>query len=148
MRHKRTYLKIIAQSSLFVVMIGLSACTEDNTPIPSVYDNVSLELNNGEKWDVSDNMIQHMNNSFDLIDEATGESEKDYEALAKDLVEQKTAFVSSCDMKGEGHDVLHAWLMPYIGLLEDLDKATTLDDQERILGDIENARTIFLEYFQ
>ncbi|MDX2361263.1 MAG: hypothetical protein QNK23_10680 [Crocinitomicaceae bacterium] len=125
----------------------ISSCSTEETQ-PSVYDTVKLELNDGEKWQVSPEMMLPMTTSMELIDSVALETKVDYTDIAEQLISNKSAFVSSCDMKGKGHDVLHSWLMPYIGLLDDLQQATTTAEQERIFDEILVAKSLFNEYFE
>lgn len=79
-----------------------------------------LNLNNGEKWKVKDSMIIHIRSGEQAVQDFEVAEEKDYVALANSLNESINLLTSNCTMEGEAHDQLHAWLVPYMGLVEDL----------------------------
>lgn len=135
-----------------VIFISLSAlifaCAQKEEKIVSIYDDIHLELNDGEKWDVSDNMMRHMEKSFTAISKLDKSDKKDYRKLIESLNKQKDLFVSSCDMEGEGHEVLHQWLIPYMGLIESLENAITPEERKDAFEQLKMAKTVFKNYFE
>jgi hypothetical protein len=121
------------------------SCTSEEEPsTPSIYDEIELELNNGKKWKISHSMKSHVDASWKAIEHG----DYKHEQLSEELIKSKDDFVSSCDMEGHGHDVLHDWLIPYIDLLKDYNEAKDEKSQEEALHQIKMALEVFEEYFQ
>ena len=51
---------------------------------------------------------------------------------------------SNCTMKGQAHDELHKWLLPYLDLVTDFSK----DKSAEQFAEIQNAFTTFNQYFE
>ena len=135
-------------NAIIVILLALfvASCSseKESEVTPSVYDDIELELNDGKKWEVSNDMKVYMVKSINLVNH----DKPDYDRLAISLVELKDEFVSHCDMQGHGHDVLHSWLMPYLDLLEDFENAENEADQKKALAQIKRAHEVFEEYFE
>ncbi|MFT6283128.1 MAG: hypothetical protein ACJA0U_003270 [Salibacteraceae bacterium] len=130
----------------FSMLFLLGACSseEDQKKTPSVYDEIELELNGGKKWDVSDKMQVFMDESSALLAKNKGS----HEMRSEKLIELKNSFVSSCDMEGHGHDVLHAWLMPYMDLLDTYKDAKMTEDRGAAYDQLIMAHKVFNDYFE
>ena len=141
-RNAMKYTLMLATALTF--MFG--SCTNENnaSSTPSIYDEIELELNDGEKWEISSSMKSHIESSRKAIEHGDFK----HEQLAEELIQSKDNFISGCDMTGHGHDVLHEWLIPYIGLLDDYKEANNEKDQEEALNQIKMALKVFDEYFK
>jgi hypothetical protein len=128
------------------VCLLISACESKPTIEPTVYADVELSLDKGKKWQVPSGMASYMDSSFVLISEMKT-SRKVSTQNAEALYSFKNAFVSNCTMKEEGHEILHLWLIPYIGILDDMEIAETDLEKERSLVEIIEAKRIYKEYF-
>lgn len=82
--------------------------TDELTPEP--LENL-LVLNNGDKWEVNEATYEATNNMCVMVDKFTGD---DYIGLGDSLMTQISYMLAHCDMKGEGHNNLHVWLIPTI----------------------------------
>ena len=134
---------------LIIITISLSACSNKQSAIePSMYNETSLELNAGKKWEISQEMMPHLQHSFALIDKFKVNKKTNYQDLATKLDQEKDKFVSSCNMSGKGHDILHAWLMPYLEILDQLSNTSDQIEGERLLNELLHAKKIFLEHFK
>jgi len=134
---------------IFLSVLILSSCaSEESEKVKSIYDDVEISLNDGAKWKVSPEMKPYMLKGFKLMHEFEKSKDKDYIQLAASLDGLKNKFVSSCNMKGDSHEQLHAWLMPYIGLIDDLKEATKQEDQEHIFQQLLSSEEAFNEYFK
>ena len=80
----------------------------------------TIELNNGEKWNVDTNMITHIRNMENDIISFAKVEQKDYKSLSNKLQSNIDLLTSNCTMKGKAHDELHKWLLPYIDLVKEL----------------------------
>ena len=144
--------KTIAMQRLFIPIILMalffSSCQETQIEeAPSVYDDVVLSLNKGDKWVIPGDMKIYMDSSMALI-KASEANESYPDDLAEVLYHQKNSFVSNCTMKGTGHDMLHEWLIPYIGLLDEFEAAPSDNRKTEILHDLLNAKNRYSEYFK
>ena len=122
----------------YIIILGISliilSCSyntnESNTQTEQHHDNDPIELDNGEKWKIVDDMLAHIRNMEADVNSFNENEEKDYAALAVKLEVNIGLLTSNCTMKGKAHDELHKWLLPYIGLVDDLSNST--DDEEAI----------------
>ena len=122
----------------YIIILGISliilSCSyntnELNTQTEQHHDNDPIELDNGEKWKIVDDMLAHIRNMEADVNSFNENEEKDYAALAVKLEDNIGLLTSNCTMKGKAHDELHKWLLPYIGLVDDLSNST--DDEEAI----------------
>ena len=106
-----------------------------------------IYLNNGEKWEVNDDMmppIQHMEKSIRDFSEI---EEKDYKALAENLKKDIDLLTSNCTMTGQAHDELHKWLLPFIDMVNELSEVKS-DNEEEIFGNIQISFNTFNQYFK
>lgn len=133
-------MKITLLILISALLVGCSNSSEEK--IPAEYQNVKLTYDNGAEWDVPEGMQVFMDSSILLVKQNNGTD------ITSDLIRQKDSFVSNCTMPGEGHDVLHAWLMPYLDLLERLENANSSKERDIVLEDIRYAHELFEEYFK
>ena len=125
---KINYIIILGTS---LVLFSCSYSTnESNIQTEHHHDNDPIELDNGEKWKIVDDMLAHIRNMEADVNSFNENEEKDYAALAVKLEDNIGLLTSNCTMKGKAHDELHKWLLPYIGLVDDLSNST--DDEEAI----------------
>ena len=107
----------------------------------------TIYLNNGEKWEVNDEMmppIQHMEKSIHTFSEI---EEKDYRTLAGNLKKDIDLLTSNCTMTGQGHDELHKWLLPFIDMVNELSEASS-GNEEEIFRNIQISFNTFNQYFK
>ncbi|MFA7273960.1 MAG: hypothetical protein WC044_08825 [Crocinitomicaceae bacterium] len=83
----------------------------------------AINLNKGEKWKVDANMLVHIRNMENEIVSFTKVEQKDYKLLSEKLQVNIDLLTSNCTMKGEAHDELHKWLLPYTDLVKELSEA-------------------------
>ncbi len=108
----------------------------------------TIELNNGEKWNVDTNMITHIRNMENDIISFAKVEQKDYKSLSNKLQSNIDLLTSNCTMKGKAHDELHQWLLPYIDLVKELSEVKDETESEKQFQKIENSFIIFNQYFQ
>lgn len=115
------------------------------------HDTDAIQLNNGEKWEVNDEMRPFIKNGANLVSAFLNNPIKDenaYKVLAMQLKEQDDKLISSCTMKGESHEELHKWLHPHLGLVKSLETAIDLNVAEKIVIDIKNSYNNYEKYFK
>lgn len=112
------------------------------------HDASTLELNNGEKWKVVDGMlppIQTMNNDIASFDGSTVE---EYQSFGDALMDSVDELTSSCSMTGEAHDALHVWLVPYIGLVNDMIDVDSPENGSNVLKELKESMKSYNTYFE
>ena len=137
-------------------LLVLSACsTEQKETTPEVKQvetaqNINphgIELINGEKWKVDDGMmvtIQLIAHKIQSFDGKTIEEYREYSTSLSNLISELT---SNCTMKGQAHDELHKWLVPFIGLSKALKKSEDIAELSKIDGELKSEIVIFGDYF-
>ena len=99
----------------------------------------SIELNNGAKWKVVPEMMQHIKNmesDVNRFNETQHSDIKEFTQLGKSLQKNINLLTSNCTMEGKAHDELHKWLLPYIDIVEKLNKSKTKDEALRTYEEI------------
>lgn len=110
--------------------------------------NEAIELNNGEKWKVNEEMKPFIINGEALVDKFIADKSTDYKKLAKDLKEQNQSLISSCTMDGKSHDELHKWLHPHLEMVEELADEDQQAEAMALVHRIHASYIQYHEYFQ
>ncbi|MCO6494293.1 MAG: hypothetical protein J5I91_01255 [Bacteroidetes bacterium] len=108
-------------------------------------DSETIELNNGEKWKVNEEMKPFIINGEALVEKYINENSTDYKKLAKDLDGQNQNLIKSCTMDGKSHDELHKWLHPHLELVKELEEE---DDNAEAIALIHKIHASYLEFHQ
>ena len=94
-------------------------------------DSDSIELNNGAKWKVVPEMMKHIRNmesDVNRFNESQHLELNDFTLLSKNLQKNIDLLTSNCTMEGKAHDELHKWLLPYIDMVDKLNKSKTKEE--------------------
>jgi 50S ribosomal subunit-associated GTPase HflX len=118
--------------------------TETKVETEHHHDHEAIVLNNGEKWKVDDNMMTHIRNMEKDVIAIADNSDKNYKELTSKLKTNLDLLTSNCTMKGQAHNELHKWLVPYIELVDALEK----DQSEAQFKAIQDSFQTFNQYFQ
>ena len=118
--------------------------TEIKTEEHQHSESETIQLNNGEKWKVDDNMMLHIRNMEKDIIHFDQEKSTNYSLLADKLKTNIDLLTSNCTMKGQAHDELHKWLVPYIELVDLFSKEKSANQ----FTEIQNSFLTFNEYFK
>lgn len=89
-------------------------------------------------------MIAHIRTMENDVTSFDKETPENYQLLADNLKKNLDLLTSNCTMKGQAHDELHKWLLPYIELVDDFSK----DKSNENLAKIQESFTTFNQYFQ
>lgn len=142
---------LIISSALFL----MSSCG-DNVPTVNSAEQIEnvatanpydLVLNEGEKWMVNPEMMQHVKNMEADIESYASKSPSTYAELGEKLNTHIRALTSSCTMKGKSHDELHKWLLPFINLKKDFLKSTSEKEYQTNYQKIVESMQVFHQYF-
>lgn len=118
--------------------------TEIKTEEHQHSESETIQLNNGEKWKVDDNMMIHIRNMEKEVVHFDQEKSTNYSLLANKLKTNIDILISNCTMKGQAHDELHKWLVPYIELVDSFSKEKSANQ----FTEIQNSFKTFNQYFQ
>lgn len=112
------------------------------------HDDESIELDNGKKWIVVDEMMGHIRNMESDVALFESFEEKDYHSLAVKLEDNIDLLTSNCTMTGKAHDELHKWLLPYIDLVGELTDAKNDEEAGATYHKIQASFKTFNTYFK
>lgn len=111
----------------------------------------SIELNNGAKWKVVPKMLKYIRNMESDINQfaETKHSDlKDYTQLGSSLRKNIDLLTSNCTMEGKAHDELHKWLVPYIDMVDKLNKSKDNNEAFHNFEEIKSSYKTFNLYFE
>ena len=108
----------------------------------------ALQLDNGEKWVVNEEMMVHVQNMVIDLDQFENQKESDFNALATKLENNIDLLTASCTMSGKAHDELHKWLLPYIDLVSELSSAENDTEANATYTKIQTSFKTFNTYFK
>lgn len=142
--------------SLFacILIFVCTACDNDNSKnqnevlmqniskeSTSVNTEQAINLNDGKKWTVDSIMMVYIR-AMETDIQAYSQS-KETERLSDSLQTNIGRLTASCTMKGQAHDELHKWLLPFIATADSLKEKK----EENSLKNLEAALTRFHIYF-
>lgn len=111
-------------------------------------DDMTINLNDGEKWTVNEEMEPYVEEGMDLVNAYINVEDEDYIGLADELTRVNSSLIKSCTMEGESHDELHKWLHPHLELVKALGAAENIEEANRLVNEISDSYTTFYRYFQ
>lgn len=135
-------MKTIQITLLLIISTISFSCGENNHTEVSVQD---IEMNNGAKWTVNEEMTPFIKASEKLIENY---DKSDYKILAQDLKDNNSKLIKSCTMDGKSHDELQKWLAPHLGLVKALGKAENKEEANEVIENLEKSFEIYNKYFQ
>ncbi|MGB1103389.1 MAG: hypothetical protein ACPG21_07160 [Crocinitomicaceae bacterium] len=125
--------------------VSETAQTSITDPTRNTYN---IELIDSRRWKVNGEMMVHIRNLEADMDTFSAAEEKDYAAIAKTLKSHIGSLTKSCTMKGQAHDELHKWLLPFIDLVNALKNAEADADHASMYVAIEDSMDEFNMYFE
>ena len=157
---KNSNVKMLLFSTIAVLALSCNSGskeTEKNNETPTETtvkaehnhdEHEEIVLNNGEKWKVDDNMMEHIRNMEKDVVAFGKDTKKDYAAISKKLLANIDLLTSNCTMTGKAHDELHKWLLPYIDLVGELEAAENDEKAAEFFEEVEHSFHTFNEYFK
>jgi hypothetical protein len=148
-----TAIKTIVITGIVLLLISCNTSEVENVDqkeqsIATDYYKLVIELNEGEKWKVNEQMMPYLKSSEQLLIEFKKKESGDYKILASDLKETNNKLISSCTMKGKSHDALHLWLHPHLELVNELQDSKTEDEASLVMEKLNRSFLAFSNYFQ
>jgi len=107
----------------------------------------SIELNNGEKWLVNEEMKPFVMKGEELVNSYIQDNQTDYKALAQQLIEQNNQLIKSCTMNGKSHDELHKWLHPHLEIVNALEEEKDAAKANEIVLQLQKSYQDYHQYF-
>ncbi len=111
----------------------------------------SIELNNDAKWIIVPEMMKYiraMESDINQFSEAQQKELKDFTQLGASLQKNIDLLTSNCTMEGKAHDELHKWLLPYIDMVDKLNKSKNNDEALQTFEEIKASYKLFNIYFE
>lgn len=108
----------------------------------------NLELNDGEKWKMTQEMMPIVIEAQDALFEFVYENYSEYNYLGERLNNYNYSLINNCNMKGASHDALHHWLVPHMELTDALENAESAEEAERIIERLQDSFRTFHVYFE
>lgn len=144
-------------SSILLAFLWMASCTEPQPkteqPKESAHEShhehsESIVLNNGSKWKVDEPMMEVILKMEGDVNTFMTSENKDYKAFQVSLQADIDNLTSNCTMKGQAHDELHKWLLPYIDMVELLKNAPNDTDAAAIATQIQDSFKVLHTYFE
>jgi hypothetical protein len=139
---------LLATVGLFLISCNTKSKDEKITDIKTEahehFDSEAIKLNEGKKWKIDDAMMLHIRNMEKDVVNFDKTDDKNYSLLADNLQANIDLLTSNCTMKGEAHDELHKWLVPYIALVDSFSKEKSANQ----FTEIQHSFKTFNQYFQ
>ena len=107
----------------------------------------AIELNNGEKWLVNEEMKPFVLKGEELANAYIQNNQTDYKALAQKLKDQNSQLIKSCTMDGKSHDELHKWLHPHIEIVKSLEEEKDATKANEIVAQLQHSYQEYHKYF-
>ncbi|WP_107037308.1 hypothetical protein [Brumimicrobium mesophilum] len=107
-----------------------------------------IYLNNGEKWEVNEEMKPYVMKGEQLVNEYINSGNSDYIDLAEKVSIQNKQLISSCTMNGESHNELHKWLHPHLELTKELTITNTDDQANYLVGLLQESYGEYHKFFK
>ncbi len=137
---------------LALLLVGFSSCSEPKEEKKEVTEQITdpnqIVLIDGVKWKVNPEMAVHVTNMESRISTFSGASQDEFIALADFLQTEIGNVTSKCTMKGQSHDELHKWLLPYIENVKALSKTTTVEEGKTEVAKLKTSLETYNIYFQ
>lgn len=128
--------------TLFLSLV-ISSC--NNTSSHDHDSTHTIQLNDGQKWQVNAEMTPFIVTGEKILNEYQGD---DYKSLASQLKEQNNKLIKSCTMKGKSHDELHKWLHPHLEMVNALSNAESEEKANEIVSELKKSFETYHTYFE
>lgn len=107
-----------------------------------------LQLNNGEKWEVNEEMKPFLAKGEELVTDFIENSKTDYKALVEELKQENKALIESCTMEGKSHEELHKWLHPHLEMLSKLEHETDSLKSNKLVMELQDSYQQYHVHFK
>ncbi len=108
----------------------------------------AIELDNGEKWLVNEEMKPFVQKGAELVNAYIEENKTGFKELAGQLQEENNQLIKSCTMDGKSHDELHKWLHPHLELVKELENESDAVKAKEIVKQLQHSYQEYGDYFK
>ncbi len=108
----------------------------------------AIELDNGEKWLVNEEMKPFVQKGAELVNAYIEENKSGFKELAGQLQEENNQLIKSCTMDGKSHDELHKWLHPHLELVKELENESDAVKAKEIVKQLQHSYQEYGDYFK
>ena len=108
----------------------------------------AIELDNGEKWLVNEEMKPFVQKGAELVNAYIEENKTGFKELAGQLQEENNQLIKSCTMDGKSHDELHKWLHPHLELVKELENESDAVKAKEIVKQLQHSYQEYGHYFK
>lgn len=108
----------------------------------------AIELDNGEKWLVNEEMKPFVQKGAELVNAYIEENKTGFKELAVQLQEENNQLIKSCTMDGKSHDELHKWLHPHLELVKELENESDAVKAKEIVKQLQHSYQEYGDYFK
>jgi hypothetical protein len=109
---------------------------------------LGIETDHGKKWKVDAAMMAHIQKMEEGLRSFSGSSLPEFKTLAQQTNGHLNELTSFCTMSGRAHDELHKWLVPFLDLATDFEKAENETAAASKLTAIKKQMEVFHQYFE
>jgi len=127
---------------LLVIPFLLTSCANSH------HEGEAIEMNNGQKWKVNEEMKPHIEKGRQILSAYLDENRTDHKTLAGNLQEQNSKLIRSCTMDGKSHDELHKWLHPHLELVKALKDAETDEEVTKVTKELKASYDLYDQHFE
>lgn len=107
-----------------------------------------IELDNGSKWMVNNEMKPFVSKGEELINAYLQSGQTDYKQLARQIKEQNNLLIKSCTMDGKSHEELHKWLHPHLEMVEELEREEDGAMSKELISHLQKSYERYHQYFE
>ena len=144
-------MRVVNLIMAFTLLLVIVSCTEAvkyNAEEVLTAAPHGLQLDNGEKWIVDEGMMVSIKDMEKTINDFDGHEVADFKYLSKTTKINLSNLTSSCTMKGQSHDELHKWLMPFFDLNKAMKKTNKVEEGQITLENMKYQLFVFSVYFK
>jgi len=121
--------------------------TENHTEHQHDENSEAIELDNGKKWVVNEEMTPFVLKGEELVNLYIQQKKTDHKVLAEQLKEQNNQLIKSCTMDGKSHDELHKWLHPHLEIVKSLEDEADATKANEIVLQLQQSYQQYHRYF-
>jgi len=109
---------------------------------------VQTEVTDAAKWPIPAPMMIHLKNVEKDITKFEKNASTNHARLAKRIEKHINKLISSCTMKGDGHNALHLWLVSFRGLTAKHSESVDPAAQKKIVHEMRGSFKSFHAQFE
>lgn len=125
-----------------LILLGVG-CKEKKSEQHNHDGQTVIELNEGKRWTANVETTQGIQSMIIMTNAYLANPSPDVKLLKENLTAELTGIFKKCTMKGESHDQLHNYLLPFKEKLEALSNSDDVEKVEEIKQYLETYKNYF-----